>query len=339
MPMIRRAAIGTTVLLFVLLLGACTSHSKASSPTTVPRATAPSSVPGTAPSPSPSTALSPPPVPSSGAYLGAWVNPDHMRASTGDVAQVEMSQLSTVSPTLGRPLGILHAYASWSAPAPISALTAISSSGAVPLLDWGCHSTAQINSGQEDSTITAYANALKSYGKPIFLRWFWEMNLTNIQKNRACLGSAGPAGFVKAWHHIHNLFQQVGAKNVAFVWCPGNSNLNRIAAFYPGNATVDWIGIDGYAARGQNFATLFGRFYERYVGHGKPMMVAETGALGADQPAYLSSILASAPSDFPQIKAFVYFDAPGPRGNWSLTTSGLAEYAQLGRNPYFSARA
>lgn len=339
MPLIRRAGIGATVLVLVVLLGACTSHSKSSAPTTVPAGSAPPTSALTPQGTTPSTALRPPPVPASGAYLGAWVNPAHTRASTGDVAQVEMSQLRTVSSALGRPLGILHAYASWSAPAPISALTAISDTGAVPLLDWGCHSTASINSGQEDSTITAYADALKAYAKPVFLRWFWEMNLTNIAKNRACLGSGGAAGFVTAWQHIHRLFQQAGATNVAFVWCPGNGNVNRIAAYYPGDNSVDWIGVDAYAYRGQDFSTLFARFYDRFASHGKPIMVAETGALGADQPAYLASILASAPSDFPQIKALVYFDAPGPRGNWSFTTSGLAEFAQLARNSYFSARA
>jgi hypothetical protein len=64
------------------------------------------------------------------------------------------------------------------------------------------------------------------------------------------------------------------------------------------------------------------------------MMVAETGAAGPAQPAYLGSIATDLPT-LPQFKAVLYFDAPGPAGAWQLTPAGLAAFGALARNPYF----
>jgi len=47
-------------------------------------------------------------------------------------------------------------------------------------------------------------------------------------------------------------------------------------------------------------------------------MVAETGAAGEAQPAYIGSIGTGAPT-LPSVKAVVYFDAPGPLDTWQLT--------------------
>ncbi len=144
----------------------------------------------------------------------------------------------------------------------------------------------------------------------------------------------GASAFVSAWRHIRTIFQQVGATNVAFVWCPASSGVDP-GPYYPGDTSVDWIGIDGYDRSGTStFATLFTDFYTQWVGHGKPMMVAETGAPPSNQVAYLNSIAAAMPS-LPEFKAVVYFDAPGPEGTWVLSGPGLGAFAALARNPYF----
>ncbi len=211
--------------------------------------------------------------------------------------------------------------------------------GAIPLVSWGCASTAAVASGQYDQLITSYATALKAFGHPVLLRWFWEMNL-RVAKDVACIGSNGPAGFVSAWIHVWNIFHQVGATNVSFVWCPGISGGQiESAQYFPGAAYVDWIGADGYDRKDQGaqaFAQVFGAWYSAYAAYGKPMMVGETGATATDQAAYLQGIGSALPSQFPDIKALVYFDAPGPADLWVLTPDGLQAYGQLARSPYFS---
>ena len=44
----------------------------------------------------------------------------------------------------------------------------------------------------------------------------------------------------------------------------------------------------------------------------------------------------SVPTQFPGLKAILYFDAPGKDGDWSLSQPGLAAFAQLLANSYFS---
>ena len=55
----------------------------------------------------------------------------------------------------------------------------------------------------------------------------------------------GEAKFRAAWIHTWTLFQQEGATNVEWVWCPNNGNY-PYKGFYPGDRYVDWVGVDGY---------------------------------------------------------------------------------------------
>ncbi len=218
----------------------------------------------------------------------------------------------------------------WRLPAPTANLNAVAANGSLPLLDWGCTvSGTEVASGADDTQIAAYARSLKSFGRPVLLRWCWEMNLVQAHQE-----VGGPSAFVSAWRHIRTVFEQVGATNVAFVWCPALSGADP-ALYYPGDAYVDWIGVDGYDRSGTgSFAGLFAAYYSQWVRRGKPMIVAETGSPPSNQVAYLDSVATDLPS-LPEFKAVVYFDAPGPGGTWELSGAGLTAFAALARNPYF----
>ncbi len=77
-------------------------------------------------------------------------------------------------------------------------------------------------------------------------------------------------------------------------------------------------------------------WYTAYVKYGKPLIVAETGASPNDQAEFLNGIGQTVPTQFPNLKAIVYFDSKGPQGEWQLTQAGLSAFAQLLVNPYFS---
>ena len=241
-------------------------------------------------------------------------------------------------------LGMLHLYKRWDGPVPVPELQSIADTGAVSVVSWGCGSDQAIIDGLEDDHIRSYAETLRAFGRPVFLRYAWEMNLEGPQR-ASCASGEGPAGFVAAWRRIRELFRAMGADNVAFVWCPGSSRPDNWRAYFPGADVVDWIGIDGYvrdpdpAAATTAFPLLFGPFYAEFVGEGKPFMVGETGALPGAQAEYLSSLAALLPSAYPQVKALAYFDAPGPRGEWSLDESGQRAFNSLAADPYFSFRA
>lgn len=327
------------------------------------------------PAPAGATGLTPPPVPGQngnppGVYLGAWVDPiQHAStASQGASATNELAQIGNFDAAFGRPLAIAHVFQKWAQPAPVSVLTAMAATGTIPLIDWHCGDwdanvanaspTAANPAAVADyNLISQYAQELKAYGRPVFLRWYWEFNILGSPAATLCLDNqgkpvtpAGAYGFRKAWQNIWAIFHNVvGATNVSFVWCPGLAGTQALTAFYPGNQFVDWICVDGYD-RTQGglsaFASNFGDFYKArvaYTGGGGltiPVMVGETGAT-TDQADYFKGMYADIKTQFPDIKAVVYFDgdkntSSNQNRNWTLTASGFAEWAALGADPYFS---
>jgi hypothetical protein len=262
-----------------------------------------------------------------------------VHSAYGGGGQNELPQLASFQQQVGRAMAILHIYAGFRVPAPVSALNTVWDNGSIPLLDWGCAPPTDVTSGQDDAVITAYADALKAWGHPVLLRWFWEMNIP--ASNKKC-PIQNPAQYVAAWRHIWTIFHQQGVSNVSFVWCPGiGGGLDTFASYYPGDQYVDWIAVDGYLRRPrgpQPFSALFGAWYAQWASHAKPMMIGETGAQGALQAPYIENVAAVLPTRFPQIKAFVYFDAPGPAGPWQLSGDGLSAFTQMGASSYFSAR-
>jgi beta-mannanase len=281
-----------------------------------------------------------PTIPTKSIYLGAWVNPAHtslgQKGTPGGPGSNELDQLSAFDTELGRKLAILHVYTPFDQPVPVSSLNAIAANNAIPLLDWSCTNLSAINSGADDSFITAYAQTLKTYSKPVFLRWYWEMNLNNAG-NRSCGGYANGSAYIAAWQKVRNIFQTVGANNVAFVWCP--SVQSNAAQYYPGDKYVSWIAADGYDRQHQGtaaFSNIFGSFYAQWASHSKPLMIAETGAMSIDQAQYVQGIQHLLPTTYPQIKALVYFDSIGPAGSWVLSGSGFAAFKSMSESAYFS---
>ncbi len=303
----------------------------AAAPTPVTPAVVPAALPAGSPPP--------PAVPSSGAYLGAFVAPhDDQIQAQGDV-RLELAQLGNFDGAIGRPLGLVHVYQPWSTPVKTSTLAALSATGATPVVDWTCTSDESIIDGSQDALITSYADALRDYGRPVFLRWFWEMNLVGLPRASGCLGSQGSPGYVQAWQHIWTIFHDAGATNVAFVWCPSINAPAAAAADYPGDAYVDWIGWDGYDRKQDPsiIKTTFLPFYDAWVTHGKPMMIGETGAT-TDQATFLAQLAAALPVSFPQVHAVLYYDSKSDF-DWTLVNTpgqlGFDAFVAMGQLPYF----
>ena len=289
--------------------------------------------------PAGATSGAPPSVPTTGAYLGAFVAPHQSIAQAqGDIRQ-PLSELNNFDSVIGRPLGLVHVFQTWASPVRNAVLAAFASTGATPVVDWSCISDASVINGSQDSVITAYAAQLKDYQRPVFLRWFWEMNLVNGNRASACLNGLGSAGYVQAWQHIRAIFQQVGATNVSFVWCPSIVSPDFAAPFYPGDQNVDWIGFDGYD-RHQDpnmLTTQFLPFYNHWLPNGKPIMIGETGAT-IDQATYVAQLAARLPTQFPDIHAVLYYDSHST-SDWTLTNApgnlGLSQFSAMGRLAYF----
>jgi hypothetical protein len=271
-----------------------------------------------------------PPIPVDGAFFGAFVNYNHNLSTSTQTADLETD--------LGRTLDVDHHYAPWTGRLAGPDETADEQAGRIPFVSWGCTGVAAIEDGSQDGVIRQAAAAVKAFDHPLYLEWYWEMNLSN---NSACLDGQGGPGFVAAWRHIWGIFQAEGTVNAAWVWCPGAAGSQGLtAAYYPGDTYVDYVCADGYSRNGtapSSFGSIFGAFYQQWATR-KPMIVGETGAVtgSSSQASWLASAAKQIPRDFPQIKVVLYFDAAGWYDYTVTAGSSVTAFASWSRGSYFN---
>ncbi len=196
---------------------------------------------------------------------------------------------------------------------------------------------AAIISGQHDAYIRQWAQSAAAWGKVFYLRLFHEMNGDWYPWGLNVNGNT-PALAIQAWQHVYNIFQSAGATNVKFMWCPNVRapvwpDPNPLASFYPGDAYVSWLGMDGYnwGLYGEQnwgipwytFTTVFQTTYNEIistVSSAKPVMVAETasgpGAGATDKANWITQMQNDAPTLFPNIQAVSYYNTNVPGGTW-----------------------
>ncbi len=239
-------------------------------------------------------------------------------------------------------------------------LTMIDQHGSIPMITWSPadwtggsqtnYTTAAIAGGADDAYIKSFAQQLKNFGKPVLLRTMHEMNANWYPNWDLTHNSA--ANYVAAWRHMHDLFAQVGATNVLWVWCPNYWNPNWGAGeidpnpAYPGDAYVDWIGFDVYNNANPNYASFAGLSdyaYSNLTGAhpSKPLMVPEFGATeptaaqvsaGSSKAGWFTQTFADVQAKYPKIRALVYFNedktqAESCNCNWPIESDSAAQAA------------
>lgn len=245
---------------------------------------------------------------------------------------------------LGRSLDIAQIFYGWSSPFPTWWETWQSSGGRIPLLAWAGYNTDSVANGSQDAVIRARADALRAFGRPVFLRWLSEMDGS---ANRTIVRS--PSSFISAWRHIYSVFQSRGATNVSFVWCPTAWGFvsGQAAQYYPGSAYVDWVCTDGYnwapgraGDKWRSFTQIFQAFYDWGMTTGKPLMLAEYGCqegASGQKAAWFNGARNDLRTRFPGIRAVVYFDTLRTY-NWRVATSSssLNAFKAMGLDTHFN---
>ena len=249
----------------------------------------------------------------------------------------------------GIPLsGSVSLYNAWNEPLPTWRDRWDLEQGRIPMLSWMGTSTKDTAAGKHDDLFGQRADAIRALGKPVFLRWFWEVDGVRATKRKA---AGSPADYIAAWRHLHALFQAHGAANAVWVWCPVSLHFYTGTAqpFYPGDDVVDWICADGYnwapgraGDKWRGFASIYKDFYAWGLARGKPMMVGEFGVQerGPDEKAaWITDARQMVKARFPAIKAVVYFDVDKDY-DWRMDTSpsALAAFREWVRDPYFNPR-
>lgn len=288
-------------------------------------------------------------VPPAGVLLGAFVSTTGTGWSADDVAARERQ--------LGRRFDIDHRFQNWTTAFPTFADSWDVQSGRIPMVTWQPNTTTldAINHGSADELIRARARDVANFGHPIFLRFGHEMNAnwypwTGVRNNTPGRHD-GPTKYVAAWRHLHDLFVAAGATNTVWVWCPNRSSVpntrwNGAANYYPGDAYVDWVCVDGYnrtASKWRTFGELFSNFSAPHAAR-KPIMIGETasveGATEDRKAAWINDARRATETKFPAVAAFVWFDTRKQGLDWRIDSSpsSLAAFQALGLDPYFHTR-
>ena len=186
----------------------------------------------------------------------------------------------------------------------------------------------RIAGGHFDDYVRYWAENVAAWGKPIYLRVFHELNGTwypwGIHND--------PKDIVDAWRYLHMRFRDAGARNVRWVWCLdatlGDADLR---ALYPGDAYVDWLGLDVYNwgevrpdVGWRSFGEIVGPVYGEVVSIAdKPLMIAETASVeeGGDKAEWITTAYATLTEAFPKVAAINWFNDVTNGADWRVDTS------------------
>ena len=189
----------------------------------------------------------------------------------------------------------------------------------------------RIINGEYDDYIVSWADGMKTYNKPVYMRLAHEMN-----GNWYPWSNEGGAQYVAMWKHIVDVFRIEGVTNVKWVWAVNQidaPSTNDLEAYWPGSDYVDILGTDVYNCgyRGwQSFKDLISESYNRLVAldNTKPVWVAELGtcepsadvanSAGKTKAGWFVDLFNT--RGLPNLEAVVLFNE-NTRMDWTITTN------------------
>jgi hypothetical protein len=266
-------------------------------------------------------------------------HPDRLLLGAFDNNTSESLQpISALEDSLHTHLPIIQLYSAWGSKSeeafPLQKVEAIAALGSLPLITWepwlsdfapedvpaalansktrdqaGLQAVA---AGNFDTYIDRWAAAAKKVGTPLLVRLGHEMN----DPYRYPWGPQNnePKDFIAAWQHVVTRFRQAGVTNVAWVWSPHPAY--TFAAYYPGEAFVDWVGVGtlnyGTVATWSqwwSFADIFGKYYPQLAAYHKPIMITEFGSLkvGGSRSQWFKEALTDMPTKYPLVKSVLFY--------------------------------
>lgn len=279
-------------------------------------------------------------------YVGVWVGGFYDNAKK----KLNTKVVSDFESKIDTKMAITNIYSEWGYlenKELLTILNSISDNGWTPMISSnpyffeGCQEKKDslykvIGSGTCDEFVRSAARNLRSYDKPILLRFAWEMNLPDMYWSVAKTKST-PKEFIEAWRHLHDIFKQENANNVVWVLSFNTSNSNTIpyAQLYPGDDYVDWVAIDGYNwgvgppwGGWTNFNGVFIKSYKELTAiTKKPIMLSEVNSAerGGKKSEWLTDMLEKQiPENYEQVEAIIFFNenkTQGEKVDWRIEKS------------------
>lgn len=194
---------------------------------------------------------------------------------------------------------------------------------------------ADIANGEYDFYIKKWALQAKSFGHNILIRYGHEMNDPyrypwGPQNNK-------PEEYIAAWRHVVNVFRNLGANNIIWVWSPQPAYLHY-QEYYPGSDYVDWVGVGALNygtvapwSKWWSFKEIFGDYYSKLDIFKKPLMITEMGSLdvGGNKTEWFRKAFTDLSGKYPDLKALLFFNDNNDNTtlnkslNWSIANDTL----------------
>ena len=173
-------------------------------------------------------------------------------------------------------------------------------------------------SGRYDAYLQQFAAQIRDYEKTLLLRFGHEMNGNWYPWAGVHIGKEK---FIRLWRYLHDFLKKQNCVNVKWVLCFNKDSVpaenNRFEDYYPGDAYVDALGIDGYNwgdtqpwSRWESFHEIFKPAYDQlFSRYAKPIILCEFSSTssGGDKAAWIREGMASL-KQMPGIRGFVLFN-------------------------------
>lgn len=180
----------------------------------------------------------------------------------------------------------------------------------------------RILDGAWDDYIYDFKQQLTDYEGPVILIPFSELNGDWTPWSGTENGNT-PEQAVEAFRYLHD--RMADAPNISFGWAVNrmsvpNTYENRIERYYPGDAYVDYIGVDGFNKGNPwlTFEDIFAAPLTTLAQYKKPTFIFSFGSAPGPQKAqWLEDAFYKTLPQFPHVIAWVYFNQNKER-NWLL---------------------
>lgn len=187
-----------------------------------------------------------------------------------------------------------------------------------------------LQSGEYDKYMRAICSVLNVFESPVTVRWAQEME---DRSGQFIWANWNPETYKNAFRRMVDICRAEAPK-LTYMWSP--LGYEYLTDYYPGDDYVDIVGLSVFGHQNwerdilgeeQSFKDILGPRYERVVGFGKPIVVAELGYTGdADYVAKWDGEVRMNYPEFPNVVAVVYFHQkevyPWPNGygypNWKF---------------------
>jgi hypothetical protein len=230
----------------------------------------------------------------------------------------------------------------------------------------------RIIDGDFDRELIAWGRAAARWGRPMLVEFGTEANGSWFPWNGKWNGAGrtdgfgdpglpdGPERFRAAYRHVRETIEAGGARHLTWFFHADDDSWpqkpwNRIAAYYPGDRWVDWVGVSVYGPLTRDepwrpsFSQAMRRVYPKLAAlSGKPIALLEFGALQGEPKAdwFRDAFRTVISGRYPRLKAVSVWSESWRNGDGSVSDlrinsdpETLSAYRRFAGRPIFTSKA